>query len=85
MSCHVSYIRVIPRSQFIMDGLLTDRETTVGTYEICYYGGEQYDRRGTIACQKLILAIFQVDIGVKHRRTGGKTPGGAKTDNLPEK
>ena len=28
--CHVSYIRVIPRSGLSLDGLLTDMEATVG-------------------------------------------------------
>ena len=31
---------VIPRYLFIRDGLFTDLEATLGTYELCSYGGE---------------------------------------------
>ena len=50
MSCHSADcdavivpidIRVIPRSLLIRDGLLTDLEASVETYELLSYGGEQ--------------------------------------------
>ena len=63
--CHVIYTRAIRRSLFIMDRLLADLETTMGTYELRSYGGKQYDRQGTLACQKFIMEIVQFDIGVE--------------------
>ena len=37
-----------------MDGLLTDLEVTVVTYERRSYGSAQYDGQETLTCQKLI-------------------------------
>ena len=44
------------------DGLLTDLEATVGTYELRSYGGEQKSKLGNVVNR---LAVFQVDIGVE--------------------
>ena len=35
---------IIPRNLFIMDGLIIELEAIVVTYELCSYGGEQWDR-----------------------------------------
>ena len=47
----------MPRRLFMRDDLLTDLEATVGTFELRFYGGEQYDRQGGLN--------FQVDSGVE--------------------
>ena len=54
---HVNYIRVIPRSWVIMDGLLTDMEATVGTYELRSYSGEQCDRQGVPKNMRSIVLL----------------------------
>ena len=52
--CHVGYLRVIPWSPFIMDGLLTNLEATVETYELRTYGGYHQDRQGDPNLSKTI-------------------------------
>ena len=49
-----------------MDGLRTDIEATVGTYELRSYGGKQYYRHG-VPLPVAILGVFQGDILVEWR------------------